>query len=595
MRQPLFTAIAKGITLLYKQFQQVARYLITGIQQGAGGASLWRCAGAFLAQMNQFVGNLYEESVELAQLESPSMKKWQATAKGLHSLLPDNPHYTFSILMPVVGTVRQDHLKLAIQSALDQSAEKKELLLCSVNQPQDVILLLETFAKEHSNVKHIEVNLQNSEEQESSLYQLLGQHASGHYLLLFSCTDWMRPDLLLRYEQTLRFQKAPENCVLYCHTYQINNKNYPIPKLLERTPNQVYSPYLFLHQIEHGILVPKALWDKVGGFSTNVHTMRYYDLFLKLCAINAHFICVPFYLYAYRKALSSSESEGVAALKRFAENKQLDWEIEKGYIQNTFRAIPKLHKTPTIHAIVPFKEQKELTLKAVKSFLQQKGVTMKVTAIDNGSQDHSIAPELTALGVEVLTVREPFNYSRLNNLAIQKSKIGEETDALLIVNNDVELELDAVEEMSRWLEQPHIGIVGCRLHYPNGLLQHGGVRLCPNTPIWRMTWEHTEKLQPFKRLRATLQLGVVKAVTAACVLIKRKTFVQVGGFDEIWYPIAYSDTNLCLRLEALGLYCFYTPYAVGIHHESISRATHCKEDYENSYWLHNQLTCTHKV
>jgi len=67
----------------------------------------------------------------------------------------------------------------------------------------------------------------------------------------------------------------------------------------------------------------------------------------------------------------------------------------------------------------------------------------------------------------------------------------------LLLNNDVELEKNAILEMSRWIEQPNIGIVGCRLHYPNGLLQHGGVGIHPVGPNWRVTWEHIEKMRRF--------------------------------------------------------------------------------------------------
>jgi GT2 family glycosyltransferase len=82
-------------------------------------------------------------------------------------------------------------------------------------------------------------------------------------------------------------------------------------------------------------------------------------------------------------------------------------------------------------------------------------------------------------------------------------------------------------------------------------------------------------------------LHIVDAVTAACALVKRSLFIEVGGFDELCYPIAYSDTNLAVKIANKGFKNFYTPYARGVHHESVSRKLESLEDVESSRWLHN--------
>ena len=73
------------------------------------------------------------------------------------------------------------------------------------------------------------------------------------------------------------------------------------------------------------------------------------------------------------------------------------------------------------------------------------------------------------MGVEVIHVDEPFNYSRLNNIAVIKLN-GAMHAITFYLNNDVDLDRNALLEMCRWIEQPGIGMVGCRLNYPNGLL-----------------------------------------------------------------------------------------------------------------------------
>ena len=91
-------------------------------------------------------------------------------------------------------------------------------------------------------------------------------------------------------------------------------------------------------------------------------------------------------------------------------------------------------------------------------------------------------------------------------------------------------------------------------------------------------WKRAEK---FNRLEKKYIKRITAAVTAACCLIKRKTFLEVDGFDEMWFPVAFSDTALAVKVRLKGLHCLDTPFATGIHHESISRKKVNIEDYES--------------
>jgi hypothetical protein len=59
-------------------------------------------------------------------------------------------------------------------------------------------------------------------------------------------------------------------------------------------------------------------------------------------------------------------------------------------------------------------------------------------------------------------------------------------------------------------------------------------------------------------------------VTAACLVVRRAVYEEVGGFDE-HLAIAYNDVDLCLRIRARGYRNLWTPYAELYHHESASR------------------------
>jgi GT2 family glycosyltransferase len=244
---------------------------------------------------------------------------------------------------------------------------------------------------------------------------------------------------------------------------------------------------------------------------------------------------------------------------------------------------------PRVQVIIPYKDKGDLTLKSVESLIVQDGANLSVICVDNDSLDESIAKSLKkmASNINVLKFTEPFNYSRINNYAVGNGS--KEEPYLLFMNNDVILKQGALQEMLRWIDQPHIGIVGCRLFYPDGRIQHGGVMLSPEGPAFQMNWTHIDLGLVREQASFSDHLMVVNAVTAACALMRRNDFIEIGGFDERHFPVAFSDTDLCLRLRQKRLYSFYTPYAEGVHFESDSRSRGNIEDMESSLYFTKEL------
>lgn len=542
----------------------------------------------FLGRIHFFLTD--EENVYPIPNSEP-VKKLKRLSEGLHQLLPKSNVYSYSILIPVQEP-KPEYFKMALESALSQTAPEMEVLVGFYGQQSKEVYHVfdELFRAYPTKLKSFEFALKN----EIEVINAIEMRSKGNFLLLMDQEDWIRPDLLFRYEQTLRLQEAPKKTILYCNEYKIDEKSYPIPFTGSDKPEQPCFPYLFANWISKCLLIPKDLWKKVHGMRQEAFGAHEYDLILRLNTAGAKFLNVPIYLYAKRFGkkipLKHESQEAIlSAFQDYIQAKGLNWKVEQGYLPKCCRAIPKLKNIPSIHVIIPYHNQKKLTISAIKHILVQQGVNIKVTAVDNNSTDASIAPELEALGVEVLKIAEPFNYSRLNNLAVHSSRLGAECKYLLFLNNDVDLAIDAVEEMCRWIDQPGIGMVGCRLNYPNGNLQHGGMDLDKNSPTYRMSWVHSEKHRSFELLEKTKTIRISDALTGACILMKRQEFLSLGGFDEIWYPIACSDTLLAIKLKAKKQACLYTPYAVGIHHESASRPVYNLEDYEMLRWLQNKI------
>jgi len=118
---------------------------------------------------------------------------------------------------------------------------------------------------------------------------------------------------------------------------------------------------------------------------------------------------------------------------------------------------------------------------------------------------------------------------------------------------------------------PNAGIVGARLLYPDGTLQHVGVivGLGDAAGHW-FCGQPASQAGPMARLMVRQTLS---AVTGACMLISKDCRAATGDFDEKTFAIAYNDIDYCLRAGECGFRTVWTPFATLIHHESASRGS----------------------
>jgi GT2 family glycosyltransferase len=167
--------------------------------------------------------------------------------------------------------------------------------------------------------------------------------------------------------------------------------------------------------------------------------------------------------------------------------------------------------------------------------------------------------------VSVLRIDEPFNFSRLNNVAAAQAR----GDLLCFLNNDTEAISPAwLEEMAGLACRPDVGAVGAMLYYPDDTIQHAGVVMWMGG-IASHAHHGLTRGDPGSLGRAALT-QTVTAVTAACMMVRKTVFVEAGGFDER-LAVAYNDVDFCLRLRTRGYHNVWTPFAELYHHESVSR------------------------
>ena len=224
---------------------------------------------------------------------------------------------------------------------------------------------------------------------------------------------------------------------------------------------------------------------------------------------------------------------------------------------------------PLVSIIIPTRNKVELLRNCVEGVGRTNYPSLEIIIIDNGSEDAVALDYLAQLendGVLVLRIPGPFNYSALNNRAVDSCN----GDVLCFLNNDVEMiDGDWLAIMVDQALRPSVGAVGARLLYGDRTIQHAGVFLGIGGGAGHgHRFLQADEPGYFQRANLPQQ---VSAVTAACLVVERRKFVAVSGFDESMFPVAFNDVDLCLKLNERGWQSFYEPRATLIHHESKSR------------------------
>ena len=233
---------------------------------------------------------------------------------------------------------------------------------------------------------------------------------------------------------------------------------------------------------------------------------------------------------------------------------------------------PRTLSEDRVLVVIPTRDAVDDLVVMVKSLIKAAAQpkALDIVVVDNGSR-RSILAEVfgDACGamVSVIRIDEAFNWSRLNNQACA----GRDQPILVFANNDMEMRTAGWDDHLRsLLSMEQVGIVGARLIYPNGLLQHGGIVMggLNGEPLhdgWRAGGDDAGPLGRWRRRRPAT------AVTGGFMAVRRTLFEAAGGFDEVELPISCSDVDLCLKAGAQGWAVLYAPEIELTHHESLTR------------------------
>jgi len=411
--------------------------------------------------------------------------------------------------------------------------------------------------------------------------------SSADWLGLIDAGDQLAPDALFRIAHAVR--EHPQWQVVYTDEDNLTADGQHVNPHCKPDFNLDY--LRSLPYVGGLLLIRRDLFEALGGFDPQAEGAEDYDLLLRAWehlqrngAGDAAIGHVPEVLYHRlqgsghtRKSVPEILEAGQLVLQRHFERLGIAAQVQAGPFPPSFRVRwPLPEVKPLVSILIPTRDQLPMLQRCIESVIEKtKYPAYEILIIDNDSQTPEARNYLAAiegreaeLGGRLRVVRQPgpFNFSAMNNAAAALAR----GDYLLLLNNDTAaLHDDWLDEMMGHAMRPDVGIVGAKLLYPDGKIQHAGVILGMRGPA-----EHPFIGRPpedrgyFGRAQLAQNLS---AVTGACLLIRKSVYQQLGGLDEQTFKVSYNDIDLCLKVREAGLRIVFTPFALVMHEGSASQ------------------------
>ena len=449
-----------------------------------------------------------------------------------------------SMVIPVYN-VSRELLSDCLDSILNQSYTNFEICLADDKSTnKETIDTLKEYMKKDKRIKVV-FRKENGHISKSTNSAI--EIATGEFIGLMDNDDTLDQDALYEVAKLLNEDKTLD--MIYTDEDKLDMKGN------RRDPHfkADFSPDTLLssNYICHFCVLRKKIVDEIGGFRVGYEGSQDHDLFLRFTEVSDRVGHIPKVLYHWRMipgstaATIDSKSYALDRGKKCVED-ALKRRKAKGEVTikyNHYLVEYKYSKEPSISIIIPTKDHADDTRKCLESVF--------------GKTNYK--------NFRVVDAPIPFNYSKINNMAVKTCK----SDYIVLLNNDTELITeDWLKIMVGYAMQKHIGTVGVKLLYPDDTIQHAGVVLgVGGIANHAFLGEPRDSIGLYARLALPHNYS---ANTAACFMVSRKKYDEVGGLEEE-LMVAYNDIDFNLKLLDKGYYNVFLPQVELYHYESKSR------------------------
>jgi GT2 family glycosyltransferase len=413
---------------------------------------------------------------------------------------------------------------------------------------------------------------------------------TGEFIALLDHDDEIAPYAL--YEVAIALNARPETDYLYSDEDKIDEEG----RRFEPYFKPDFLPDLFHGQnyTSHLSVYRTSRLRQAGGFRVGYEGSQDWDLALRVIEQSApeRVVHLPKVLYHWRAIpgstalLLSEKNYPVEAARRALTDhfQRVGQSVELLPVPGDHWRVkyPLPSPAPLVSLIIPTRNSLAYVRRCVDSILTQTTYpNFEIIIIDNHSDDPATLAwfgQVAGHGVRVLPYPHAFNYSAINNFAVQHAR----GEIVGLLNNDLEvINREWLDEMVRQAVRPEIGCVGAMLYYPNDAIQHAGVVIGLGGVAGHAFRDFPRGTEgKFNRARLVQNYS---AVTAACLVIRKSIYQQVGGLDENDLAVAFNDIDFCLKVRAAGYRNLWTPFAELYHHESATRGTDDTPEKEDRF------------
>ncbi len=521
----------------------------------------------------------------------PSMEEYQEQREQAFDYMP-----LISILVPVYHTP-EEFLKQMIQSVRKQTYGNWELCVANAD-PADrrTAEILAVAASKDPRIKITDVPENEGIAQNTNAALKI---AAGEYVGLLDHDDLLTPDALFEVVKAVNEQGRPE--ALYSDedkvTTDLSEHFQPHMK-----PDFNKDLLRSNNYITHFFVASKNLADRVGGFDAAYNGAQDYDFILRCTEQAEGIVHIPRILYHWRVHKASTADNPASKMYAFDAGKRaieahLKRCMEPGTVSHTkdlgfYKVKYPVKGSPLVSIIIPNKDESETLAQCLESIERSSYQNYEIIIVENNSEKEetfAYYEKIQSDRIRIVFWPDEFNYSAINNFGASEAK----GDYLLLLNNDVQvITEDWLEGLLSNCQREDVGIVGAKLFYPDDTIQHAGIVIgiggVAGAVFTGLPGVYSGYLH-----KASIQQNL-SAVTAACMMVKRSVYEELGGLEEK-LKVAFNDVDFCLRARDKGYLVVYNPEVKLYHYESKSRGTEDSKEkirrfqneieYMRSHWL----------
>ena len=456
------------------------------------------------------------------------------------------------LIVLIINDQNLENIKNTINSIKNQRYDNWQIAIFSTNYSQNIPRINELIEKDSPKILFYDKLSDTSFKTILKLdCDFVGFLHSGIHLSEFALNEFIK-DL----------NQSSNSELLYSDNDYLDKNNVRVNPFFK--PD--WSPYLFrsIDYLSPFYIIKKTILKKIDS-DLIISKCFNFDILLQSIENTNFFRHISIPLCSIKNKTSVNFDSKQLALSNHLKRINIDAKVKPGLTKNTFQIKYSNNKKPKVSIIIPTKNNYNILKRCIDSIEKKTNYKNKeIIIVDNSSTDNATKKYYSSLSHKIITYSENFNFSKMNNLAVQSSS----GQLLLFLNDDTKV-LDSfwLDELVSITMQKDVGVVGPKLIFSDNTIQHAGVVFLKTGSGFHPLMKQLENSNGYHNVLNSMR--DYSAVTGACLMIKKEIFDKVGTFDNS-FDVYYGDADLCLQVVNMGYRVIYTPFTKLLHEGSFT-------------------------